>query len=333
MPCLHPFTTKDGYSVPCGKCKECRARLARHWSFRLQKEMDFSLFTFFCTFTYDDEYLPIRESLVSDKGETLEKLHYSKHYYSTPDGVIPLKERFDSPKMATGLEILEYYHNTHDCAVVSKKDCFHFIRSMRNDLRDKGYKFKYWLAAEYGSIRQRPHYHALIFVRDGKLEFWIDFIKKHWVYGLSDVQLANDSAAVNYTNKYMRKLSPTPFGCVKPFRIMSNKLGSEWLDKYGYSLEQLGSNNCFATFPDGSKTSIPRYYRKRLFPNESGLYNDLKVKQQNIKDYEKNKGIAQQLNPNMSDEDFCLQYRNDLDSELINTSTKTPYRNEGLDNQ
>lgn len=333
MPCLHPFTTKDGYSVPCGKCKECRARLARHWSFRLQKEMDFSKYTFFCTFTYDDANLPIREALVSDKGETLEPLHYTKHYYPTPYGVIPLKERFNSPRMATGREILDYYHNIHDCAVVSKSDCIKFISDMRNDLRNYGYHFRYWLAAEYGTIRNRPHYHALIFVRDGELDFWLDFIKKHWKLGLSDIQLANDAAAVNYCNKYMRKLSPTPFGCVKPFRLMSNKIGSDWLNKYGSSLAQLGSNGCFATFPDGSKTSIPRYYRKRLFPNESGLYNDMKVKQQQQEDYERSKNIAQQLDSTLQDYDFGLIYRNPLQNHLINNSTKSPFRNEGIDNQ
>lgn len=331
MPCLFPFTTKDGYTVPCGKCKECRARLARHWSFRLQKEMDFAKYTLFCTFTYDDEHLPIRDAMVSDKGETLNKLHYTKHYYNTPDGVIPLKERFNSPPMATGRQILDYYHNRHDVAVVSKDDCIHFIRSLRNDLRDNGYKFKYFLASEYGSQRQRPHYHALIFVYDGTLEYWVKFITEHWQYGMCDITLANDAAAVNYTNKYMRKASVTPFGAIKPFRLMSNGIGRRWLDKYGYHLQALGPNDCFATFPDGSKTSIPRYFRSKLFPNQSGLYNDMKVKKQNLEDYKENKALAVQLG--MSEDDFDMQYRTLGIHRLIDQSTKNPYNSEGSDNQ
>lgn len=322
MPCLYPTYSPTGYAIPCGKCKECRARLARHWSFRLQQEMRSSLFTFFCTYTYDDEHLPIRTALVSDKFETLEPLHWSKHYYPTPDGVIPLKERVHMPPMATGRQILDYYHNDHDCAVVNKKDVLHYIRSLRNELRSTGYKFKYWLAAEYGKQRQRPHYHALIFVNDGELRYWLDLLSRLWIYGMSDITLANDAAAVNYCNKYMRKKDPTPFGCVKPFRLMSKHLGIAWLKRNSDTLKSLGKDNLHVVFADGAKSSIPRYYRRLLYPNESGLYNDLKCKVMRKEKFEDdiNKFLA---NGGTLDEYLSATSSYNV-SRLLDASSKTP---------
>lgn len=50
--CMTPFKTKDGYTVPCGKCPACFARRASGWSFRLMKEYDRSLAAQFITLTY-----------------------------------------------------------------------------------------------------------------------------------------------------------------------------------------------------------------------------------------------------------------------------------------
>lgn len=42
--------------VPCGKCYACLSNRRRSWLFRLKIEQMHSLMSFFCTFTYDDDF-------------------------------------------------------------------------------------------------------------------------------------------------------------------------------------------------------------------------------------------------------------------------------------
>lgn len=49
----------DEVDVPCGKCPECTARRASHWSFRLMQEHKVSMSAQFVTLTYDTKYVPI----------------------------------------------------------------------------------------------------------------------------------------------------------------------------------------------------------------------------------------------------------------------------------
>lgn len=48
----------DVKQVSCGHCFECLAAKRRDWTFRLWHENFFSLSSFFCTLTYNDEHLP-----------------------------------------------------------------------------------------------------------------------------------------------------------------------------------------------------------------------------------------------------------------------------------
>ena len=40
MKCTSPFRTKEGYTVPCGRCLACRIAYAREWALRLEHELD-----------------------------------------------------------------------------------------------------------------------------------------------------------------------------------------------------------------------------------------------------------------------------------------------------
>lgn len=326
MSCLFPTYSPLGYAIPCGKCKECRARLARHWSFRLQCEQRVNKYTFFCTFTYDDEHLPVRTALVSDNFEILDSIHYSKRYYNMPDGSVkPLRVCFrECLERSKGSDILRYFCNDHDVAVVNKDDCINYFRSLRSSLRSTGVSFKYFLCSEYGSTFQRPHYHALLFFNNGKLEDLIKLIKAKWIYGLSDVTLANSSACINYTNKYMRKVNNTPFGAIKPFRVMSKHIGESWVLNNKKFFQQLGSDDLYVTFDNGAKTSIPRYYRKKLGLEISGLYSDLQVKKQRVEDFNMSYQKALSCGYKGTKADFLQQYRTLQSSVLINESSKTP---------
>ena len=76
--------------VPCGKCLECRIQYARAWADRCVLEAKQYKYNYFVTLTYDDEFLPNRNSLEpKDLQLFIKRLrkHYAKKY---PD----LKIRF-----------------------------------------------------------------------------------------------------------------------------------------------------------------------------------------------------------------------------------------------
>ena len=69
--------------VPCGKCLECRIQYARSWADRCVLEAKQYKYNYFVTLTYDDAFLPNRNSLCpKDLQLFIKRLrkHYSKKY-------------------------------------------------------------------------------------------------------------------------------------------------------------------------------------------------------------------------------------------------------------
>lgn len=104
MPCYHPLKAwhigyhdsgKDKYkitshttdyvkgalsepiTIPCGRCVGCRLEYSREWADRCMLEMKYHDVSWFCTFTYSDEFLPINmypdEDGVCVESATLDK--------------------------------------------------------------------------------------------------------------------------------------------------------------------------------------------------------------------------------------------------------------------
>ena len=66
MKCTSPFKKEiDGvvYTLPCGQCMSCRLNHARMWSIRISHEASTHLHNVFLTLTYDDEHLPVDNSV------------------------------------------------------------------------------------------------------------------------------------------------------------------------------------------------------------------------------------------------------------------------------
>lgn len=60
----HTFTDDFTHlQVPCGKCIECRKQRVNSWYVRLENELKRSDTAYFCTFTYDENYLPFTDNL------------------------------------------------------------------------------------------------------------------------------------------------------------------------------------------------------------------------------------------------------------------------------
>lgn len=57
--------------IPCGKCAGCRMDYARQWADRCMLELQYHDSAYFCTFTYDDQHLPLSGYVDDDTGEWL----------------------------------------------------------------------------------------------------------------------------------------------------------------------------------------------------------------------------------------------------------------------
>lgn len=58
MPCWNPMLLKERGLVPCGKCLPCLKRKQNDWLFRLTKENETSVSSYFITLTYNDSNVP-----------------------------------------------------------------------------------------------------------------------------------------------------------------------------------------------------------------------------------------------------------------------------------
>lgn len=125
---------------------------------------------------------------------------------------------------------------------------------------------KYYAAAEYGSIRKRPHYHIILFnVKN------MDNIRKAWTDGAVHIDEVNNNT-IDYTLKYIQKPSNRhrfkAFDGEKEFSLMSKGLGDGFrtpeIDKF-YQ-DNLDIN--YLVTDKGYKIPMPKKYRDEILSKE-----------------------------------------------------------------
>lgn len=152
-------------------------------------------------------------------------------------------------------------------------DIQRFFKRLRKAHHKKNdVKIKYFLVAEYGTKRLRPHYHAIIF------NCAPDLIVHNWTSG----QVHNGTVSgpsIAYTLKYMLKKGQIPKhkndDRKKEFRTMSKGLGEGYLTKQAIKLHRSQPERRFVITEGGFKVPLPRYYLCRIF-------SDSEIKKQNI---------------------------------------------------
>lgn len=142
---------------------------------------------------------------------------------------------------------------------------------------------KYFYVGEYGTDKERPHYHLIIYNAD------IDIIDKLWTKGSIHVGEVN-GASIGYTLKYMIKDGKIPKhkndDRLPEFARMSKGLGQNYITektiKYHTHNRAIIERMCMVI--DGKKVSMPRYYKDKIY-NE---YHKLQI-QHHAKEYQKKK--------------------------------------------
>lgn len=144
---------------------------------------------------------------------------------------------------------------------VRLRDCQLFFKRLRKnislwypDFDTKDYPVKYFLVSEYGSKRQRPHYHLILW----NCPLSPDEIAATWKLGFVKVKPCVEPT-VQYTLKYFACKDFAPKGRTPNFCTMSKNLGKAWLS------DNLCYVKSYVTMPASkAKIPIPSYYRDRL---------------------------------------------------------------------
>lgn len=222
--------------VDCGYCYNCRKKKANEWSVRVSEEVFINdqegLNSVFITLTLDDEHL-------------------------NPEGV-------DKEVLQLFFKRLRKYLTPYKSELsgnFSKK----YFNSVRFKLKLPIFRdnFRYYAIGEYGTLKKRQHYHAIITgfkISKTKMRSLINYA---WKFGRVDVQSCTQ-ATVNYVSRYLVKdadlvLHPSVYEKKNkrnyPFRLVSLSFGKSYLIKYFSSILE----NKFLVH-NNYKYLIPRTY-------------------------------------------------------------------------
>ena len=261
-----------GYiQVPCGKCIACLRNRQNAMVSRLYAEADKRGSFAFVTLTYDDEHLPLAESVYRVDKQTGEQQRVGLEYVEK-DGIVSIDTKpriihghrascpqasmvmsnvkpgrlpryLDRPLFDDG----DYEYYTRITPSANREDVRLWLKASRVAYeRQYGHKlpdFSYACVTEYGPRTCRPHYH-LCFL--GLPESDVRWLVDRWIYGtMKDVQMVNrvnaDKSdgyrlASAYIGKYMTKgkfecQSVKDCDAQKPRLMQSIGLGSCLADK------------------------------------------------------------------------------------------------------
>lgn len=166
-----------------------------------------------------------------------------------------------------------------------KKDVQDFLKRLRKYYKD--IKIRYFAVGEYGDEKFRPHYHLIIYglrapeqKKKSSLNFKYSLFlaEKIWKKGYCYVGYVN-SQCIAYVSKYILKsfvkdISSDQLekaGMLPPFSLKSTGIGLSWLlDNIDKVVHDLKRNKTVKLFK--SRTSYPRYYRKKL--TEFGYFDE-----------------------------------------------------------
>lgn len=269
--CLHPvtLTRKDPlcgtktYTVPCGKCAECKSKYRSGIAALCAHQAFVSGSMYFLTLTYDDEHCPIAYTDLTPDGPVIfsygrncavwnqTPCETDKHFLNVP------YEHRDSDG-----EIIGY-----SCPSLYREDIKNWLKTFRKKYKKicgEDSRLKYIFFGEYGEQRGRPHYHGLVFnlSRDQ-----VELLVSCWRHG--DVTLLPDTyrrldfdeigKMANYVSKYASKGVCSRFADILPFVEKPRRQSS--IDFGEYSQSEL--NDLRSMMPamfhhlDGLKS--PRY--------------------------------------------------------------------------
>jgi hypothetical protein len=148
---------------------------------------------------------------------------------------------------------------------LQKTDLQKFFKRLRK--LNPEVKLKYFAVGEYGTKKNRPHYHAVIFNANPHT------IERAWALDnkrIGEVHIGQvTESSIVYTLKYMCKHGRIdPKELAPEFRLMSKGMGEAYVVRMKKWHNQDILNRTYIPLKDGKKISMPRYYKDRIYRNE-----------------------------------------------------------------
>lgn len=156
---------------------------------------------------------------------------------------------------------------------LSSRDVQLFLKRLRKRNTDK---ISYYLAAEYGTKTDRPHYHVILFNAE------INTINGAW--GLGRIHYGDvNPQTIRYTLKYISKKSSVKASThddrQREFARMSKRLGATYLTKAMIKWHKSDlENKMYCAIEDNKKIGMPRYYKDKIYTNDERLVISKKYK-------------------------------------------------------
>ncbi len=265
MKCVNPITIGKekgkGIHVACGRCMPCQKNKRRDWSFRLQEEQHVSINSCFVTLTYEEETIPIRNSI-----PTLLKSDLRTFINS----LRKRQERFWQKEFEE-----------------KKADAY-----TKEYIKERN-KIRYYAVGEYGKRGDRPHYHIIMFNLAPQL---IDELTPIWGKGFVHIGEVNYKS-IKYCTKYIigkegpglayAKHEPQEGpGIEKCFSWKSSNpgIGHSYLTreiieyhkkKYEQAIKRADTREYYVPLVrsrEGYFQKMPDYYKNKIFDSDAGAY-------------------------------------------------------------
>lgn len=130
----------------------------------------------------------------------------------------------------------------------------------------KKYKksLKHWLVTELGHEgTERIHLHGFLFSNE------TESIKELWQYGFAYIGQYTNSRTINYCTKYVLKQDQDHKN-YQQITLVSPGIGKGYLDKSNAKKNRFKGEktNELYTMPNGTKTTLPIYYRNKIYSEE-----------------------------------------------------------------
>lgn len=251
--------------IPCRTCIGCKLDYSREWANRGYLESKYSDHNYFVTLTYDDDHLPMLEKITTKDSKTYKRTEEWKG-------------------------VLEPNH---------LKGFIHDIRQYFD--RQKNHQgIKYIACGEYGTEKERPHYHIVLFncpletegFYNSRLNRDHDYLWQHktierfWRLGISNVGLATWNT-IAYVSRYVTKKlyghnaedERAQKGQIPEFIRVSKGIGKKFWEE---NKESILSTDTI-TIRNGSgvhQSKPPRYFNRLLKAENSEIYEAIKEKRE-----------------------------------------------------
>lgn len=134
---------------------------------------------------------------------------------------------------------------------------------------------EYFLTSEYGSLRNRPHYHAIILNVLPLSGTPQEAIEAAWSHGFVYIGTVTSSSC-RYVLKYIQKDAELPANLYQSiFYVMSKGIGKTFLTiSNGHNKVNIYNRRSLSVGLNGYERLLPRYYQEKIFGDERRLVSD-----------------------------------------------------------